>query len=278
MRTNSALRQRRIGARPGRVVGHVVRDAGRPAREQQNTVGEIDRLLEIVRDQHRGGAGLDEDALELVAHEQRHLVVERRERLVEKQDFRLDHERAHDRDQLLLAARQLIGIALEVDLDAEMGDQPLGARAPLGLRQLHQLERILDVVDRAQPRKQRLAIILEHVAELDVAQRLAVEQDFAGIGRDEPGDHVDQRALAAAVRAEHRDELAARDIEVEAVVDHSVDEVLGQAADGDVGGCRRRAAASPRHAARIRAQTAFSRPTEDLRSERLQILVTSTFS
>ena len=115
-----------------------------------------------------------------------------------------------------------------------MSDQPLGARAPLGLRQLHQLERILDIVDRAQPGKQRFAIVLEYVAELDVAQRLAVEQNFAGIGRNEPGDHVDQRALAAAVRPEHRDELAAWDVEVEPVVDDGVAEALGQAADGDV--------------------------------------------
>ena len=100
-------------------------------RQQQHAVGEVDRLFEIVRDQHRGGAGFHEDALQLLAHEQRHLVVERRERLVEKQDLRLDHQRAHDRDELLLAAGHLIGIAVEIDLDAEMRDQPLDPRAAL---------------------------------------------------------------------------------------------------------------------------------------------------
>ena len=112
----------------GGVERHVVGDLRRMARQQQNAVGEIDRLFEIVRDQHGGGAGLHEDALQLLAHEQRHLVVERRERLVEEQDFRLDHQRPHDRDQLLLAARHLVGIAVEVDLDAEMRDQPLHPR------------------------------------------------------------------------------------------------------------------------------------------------------
>ncbi len=219
MRDEFLLRQRRVGARPRRVERHEVGDARRTARQQQHAVGEIHRLFEIVRDQHRRGAGLHEDALQLLAHEQRHLVVERRERLVEKQDFRLDHQRAHDRDELLLAAGHLVGIAVEVDLDAEMRDELLDPRAPLGLRHLHQLERIVDVVERAQPGKQRLAIVLEHVAELDLAQRLAVEQDFAGIDRDQPGDHVDQRALAAAVRPEHRDELAARNVEIEVVVD-----------------------------------------------------------
>ena len=201
------------------------------ARQQQDAVGEIDRLFEVVRDQHRRGAGLHEDALQLLAHEQRHLVVERGERLVEEQDLRLDHQRAHDRDELLLAARHLVGIAVEVELDAETRDQLLDARAALRLGDLHQLQRIGDVVEGAQPGKQRLAVVLEHVAELDLRQQHAVEQDLAGIDRDQPGDHVDQRALAAAVRPEHRDQLAARNVEVELVVDDGLVEALAQAAD-----------------------------------------------
>ena len=136
--------------------------------------------------------------------------------------------------ELLLAAGKLVGIAVEVELHAEMSDETLRACARSAFGQLHQLERILDVVDRAQPREQRLAVVLEHIAELDVAQRLAVEQDFAGIERDQARDHVDQRALAAAVRPEHRDELAARDVEIEAVIDDGVVEALAKPADGDV--------------------------------------------
>ena len=200
MRHEVGLRQRRVVARARRFVVHEVGDAGRMPRQQQDAVGEVDRFLEVVRHQHGRGAGLHEDALQLLAHEQRHLVVERRERLVEKQDLRLHHERAHDRDELLLAAGEQVRIFGQIDLDAEMGDQPLHPRAALRLRHAHQLERILDVLERAQPGEQRLAVVLEHVAELDLAQRLAVEQDFAGIGRDQPGDHVDERALAAAVR------------------------------------------------------------------------------
>ena len=86
------------------------RDPRRMPRQQQHAVGEKHRLFQIVRHQHRGGAGLHKDALQLLAHEQRHLVIERRERLVEEQDFRLDHQRAQDRDQLLLPAGHLIGI------------------------------------------------------------------------------------------------------------------------------------------------------------------------
>jgi hypothetical protein len=219
------------------------------AREQQHPICEIDRLLEIVRDQHRRGAGLHEQALQLLAHEQRHLVVERRERLVQEQDLRLDHQRAHDRDQLLLPAGHQVGVEIEVELDAEMGDELLGARAPLGRRHLHHLERIGDVVECPHPGKQRLAVVLEHVAELDLVDGLAIEQDPPGIDRDEPGDHVDERALAAAVGPENRDQLAPRDVEIEIVVDHRLVEALAQAADGDVrprrnGGRRRHGGAA----------------------------------
>jgi hypothetical protein len=130
-------------------------------------------------------------------------------------------------------------IALQIDLHAKMRDQLFHPRPPLGLRQLHQLERILDVVDRAQPGKQRLTVVLEDIAELDRPQRLAVEQDLAGVGRNEPGDNVNERALAASVRPEHRNELAARNVEIEPVVDRGRAEALGQSANRDMRRSRR---------------------------------------
>ena len=117
-----------------------------------------------------------------------------------------------------------------------MREKPPGARAALGFRQLHEPQRIFYIVDRAQPGKQSFAIVLKHIAEFYVAERLAGKQDFTGIGRDQPRDHVDERALAAAVRSEDRDELPAWDVEVEAVVDDGVVEALAETADGDVGG------------------------------------------
>jgi hypothetical protein len=83
-----------------------------------------------------------------------------------------------------------------------------------------------------------IAVVLEHVADLGLGQALAVEQDLAGVERDQPGDHVDQRALAAAVGAEHGNDLVLRDVEIEVFVQRPAGEVLRQAADGDVGAGR----------------------------------------
>ena len=59
--------------------------------------------------------------------------------------------------------------------------------------------------------------------------------------RDRAGEHADRRGLPAPVGAEEAEDLAARDVEVDAVHGGEVAEALGQAAhrDGDVGGaCR----------------------------------------
>ena len=80
----------------------------------------------------------------------------------------------------------------------------------LGARELADLQRELDVAARGEPREQRR--LLEHqrgagVAGVDGARARAVE----------PGDDVEQRALAAAGRAEQAHELARRDVERDVV-------------------------------------------------------------
>ena len=57
-------------------------------------------------------ADLALDALELELHRLAQLEVERAERLVEQQRARVVHERAGQRDALLLAAGELRGLAL----------------------------------------------------------------------------------------------------------------------------------------------------------------------
>ncbi len=47
--------------------------------------------------------------------------------------------------------------------------------------------------------------------------RLTLEQDLAFLRRVDPGDHVEERRLAGAVRADDADDLALADDEVEPV-------------------------------------------------------------
>ena len=80
---------------------------GRRVRQHDDAVGQVDRLVDVVRDEQ------DRDP-ELVAHPQHEVLevaaglrVDRGERLVHQQDRRLVGERARDRDALLHAAREL---------------------------------------------------------------------------------------------------------------------------------------------------------------------------
>ena len=64
------------------------------------------RLELVVRDVHRRDAKLTLEPLELEAHLLAQLQIEAGERLVEQEEPRLGHERARQREALLLPARQ----------------------------------------------------------------------------------------------------------------------------------------------------------------------------
>ena len=98
-----------------------------PGRHDPDAVAQVDRLGDRVRHDHHRGLDLvpqlDDQPLHLVARR----LVERRERLVHQDDLRLQHQRARDRDALLLAARELVRVLALVAAEA----RPCGStRAP----------------------------------------------------------------------------------------------------------------------------------------------------
>ena len=99
-------------------------------------------------------------------------------------------------------------------------------------RHARELQRELDVAPHGQPREERG--LLEHEA-----GALGADVDAAGRRLVETGDEVEQRALAAARRAEQADELALRDVERHALErDHLLAagaEHLRDVGDGDDG-------------------------------------------
>src|SRR5213078_435448 len=121
---------------------------------------------------------------------------------------------------LLLAARQLARQLVLVALELDQGEGARGAALPLGGRDAAHHQAELHVVLNRHVREQRVA--LEHHAEAAPLGRqrvepLVVEPDRARRQRDQAGDAVERRRLAAAGRPEQRDELAALDGERHAV-------------------------------------------------------------
>ena len=91
-----------------------------------DAVRDRQRFFLIVGDVDRRDAELALDGSDLLAQRDADLGVERRQRFVQQQHLRLDGERAGERHALLLAARELEGIA------------------PAELRQLDELQHLLD--------------------------------------------------------------------------------------------------------------------------------------
>jgi hypothetical protein len=93
-----------------------------------HAVGERQRLLLVVGDEHRGRLRLAQDQLELAAQPRPQRCVERRERLVEQHDLGTGRERAGERDALALAAGQLVRVAVGLVLEADELERVAGAR------------------------------------------------------------------------------------------------------------------------------------------------------
>ena len=111
----------------GRLLVHVPRRADLldvPLAHHDDLVGDLHRLLLVVRDDHRRRVRLVVEAAEPVAQLGPHAGVERAERLVEEEHGRIDRERAGEPHPLPLPAGELCGVAL---------------REPLELNELQQL-------------------------------------------------------------------------------------------------------------------------------------------
>src|SRR5690606_29880562 len=202
-------------------------------RHEHHPVGGAAGEAHLVGD-HEHGHALPGEGGHDVEHLLDHLRVQCGGGLVEQHDLGLHRERPRDRGALLLTAGQLGGVlvALVGDADALQQGQPV----PLGLRLGHlaHLDRPeRDVLEDRLVREEVEA--LEHHADVGPqrgeglalgGERLPVDLDGAAVDRLEAVDHAAQRGLARPGRAEHHDDLAGRDLQVDVAQDVEVAEVL----------------------------------------------------
>jgi hypothetical protein len=194
-----------------------------------------------VGDEQGGGAHVDLDPADLVAELDPDLGVEGRERLVEQQHGGLDRERAGQRDPLLLAAGQLVGVAVLLGPQSDQVQHVAGAGAALGARPAAQLEPEGHVVEHGQVREQ--AVGLEHHAHValvggHVGQVLAADPNRPGVRLLQTGEDAQRGRLATARGSEEHDELAGVQVQVQPVEGVHVAVRPAQAGqlDGDSGG------------------------------------------
>ena len=158
--------------------------------------------------------------------------VEARERLVHQQDLGVVEDRRDELDLLLVALRQLLGAARRVLGDAE-AIQP-AERVPARPRRLHAVQRaeVDELVEDVHPRVE--PALLGQVAPRaarHLADRPAVPADRTVVGDDDPEADPHRRRLARAVGAEEAEDLAATDLEGQAVEGRRAAEALGDVVD-----------------------------------------------
>ena len=159
--------------------------------EDGNAVGDLHRLLLVVRHEDRRHVDLLVQAAQPVAQLGAHAGVERSERLVEQEDARLRRERAGERHALPLAAGELGRIAVGEARELDELEQLVDALANLLLRPLADLEREADVV--AHGHVLERCVVLEDEADVAPLRRdprrvLTREEDRTGVGPLEAGD------------------------------------------------------------------------------------------
>ena len=142
-------------------------------------------------------------------------------RLVGEQERRVVDERAGDRDALLLTAGELVGVVVDLRLQADEAQDLRHLAADLRARLADHLERVCDVVvdgavrqqlevleDGADPAPQVRRPIVRHLVDV-----LAGDPDDSRGGLDVADQQLDQGRLAASRRTDDERELAAADLE-----------------------------------------------------------------
>ena len=178
------------------------------------------RLFLVVRDVDERDADVVLDRLELELHLLAELQVERAERLVEEEHARLVDERARERYPLLLAAGELAWLALLEALEADEPQDLVHAAAHVLLAHALPAQAERDVLEDRQVREE--GVRLEDRVDVALVGRLPGDGLLAEVDRAlgrllEAADHPQRRRLAAAGRAEEREEAAPLDLEREVV-------------------------------------------------------------
>jgi hypothetical protein len=210
----------------------------------RDAVGEGLYLGQLVRDEHDG------DALGIERPQHREQLVhflrrQHRGRLVEDQHARAVMQRLEDLDPLLDADRELADARARIHRQAvarrQLADLRVRRGAPQAAERAHRLVAQHDVLAHRQRVDQHE--VLMHHAETEAhrvggpmdVHAAAIHLDRAGVGLEQPVEHAHQRALAGAVLADQRMNLARAKVERDRIVGNDGTEAPGDAAQRDRG-------------------------------------------
>ena len=184
----------------------------------RDPVGENHRFALVVGDVEHGHPEALLEAADFVLHLLAQAAVQRPERLVHEHQVGLEHERPGDRDALLLAAGQLPGAARLEALQLDHVQGAFDAGFDLVFGQAARVQGKGEVLGNRHVGEQ--GVVLEDQPDvalvgLDRGHGPAVQPDIPAVGVLEAGQHLEAGGFAGTGRPEQRDELAARDLQIE---------------------------------------------------------------
>lgn len=191
-----------------------------------DSISQQDRLLDAVGHENDGAPLLLPQVEQLVLHDGACLHVKRRERLIHQQERGVVGEGAGEVRPLAHPTGELAWEGIGEALEADRAQLDHGPFPPFATRDSSQLQSEGDVVDGAQPGKQRI-FLKDHVHPVVLDRgplgllgcSSVVKGDPAGAGSEESGQHSEQGALAASGWSKQDHELAMADIKVEILED-----------------------------------------------------------
>ena len=214
-----------------------------------DAIPELDRLVDVVRDEEHGRPLVALDAKEFVLKAIADDRVDRAERFIHEHHRRLRGESSRDADALALAAGELRWIPPSEPrwLETDEREQLLGPPCDALLRPPEQSRHGSDVVRDGLMREE--PDLLDDVADaasqggrLLAKHVLPIDEDGSAGRLDEPVDHLQRGRLARAAGADEDADLSGGDLERQLV-----DGQLSLVALGDVAELHRRAARARHH-------------------------------
>jgi len=208
-----------------------------PTVHHRDAVAHGEGLFLVVRDEDERDPDVVLDRLQLDLQVLAEPRVQGAQGLVEEQDARREHERARERDALLLPTGELRGLAVLEALQANELEDPAHLALPVLLVKPLVLEPEGHVGGHVEVGEERVA--LKHRVDVPFVRRdlchiCAVQDDATARRLLEARDHPQRRRLAAARRPEQCEELGRRHVQVDGVDGHDVVEPLSQRLQPDL--------------------------------------------
>ena len=188
--------------------------------QHHDPVGQGHGLHLVMGDVDHGRAQPLVQRRELIAHAHPERRVQVRQGLVEQEDLGFTHDGPADGHALALAARQGLGLAVQIVADVQHLGGGVDAAPDVGLVDLRQRQGEAHVLAHRHVRIERIG--LEHHGDAAIRGRqprdvAPADLDRAAVQLLQPGDGAQQGGLAAARGPDEHDELAVGDLQVDAL-------------------------------------------------------------